>query len=194
MPITSPHAPKSVMRHRSFQPHATTRESPRIARASRTQHTDQSRQPAAHAPRHRRASAPHPLIGLGLGMLLALIALLFGQVVRTWTTIAWDDWHYGRPRTFQIDAVVGHDDSPTHPSHFMALNLHGRIEIIELPGGDPTHVRSYRGPTLYGPGADLVPVTLQFPDPAHTHHPDMVLLVQGTRLVWRNIGDTFRPG
>ncbi len=33
------------------------------------------------------------------------------------------------PRTFQVDAVVGHNDSATNPSHFIAMNLNGRIEM-----------------------------------------------------------------
>ena len=68
------------------------------------------------------------------------------------------------PRTFQVDAVVGQGDSLVHPSHFIALNLHGQIEVIEFPGGDATHARIYLGPHLYGSNASLVPVTLQFVD------------------------------
>lgn len=194
MSVVSPHAPKSIVRHRPAQPHARALEPVRIARASRRQRPEQFQQPAGQTPPKPRIGAPHPLIELGLGMLLALIAILLGQLMRTWVIITWDDWHYGRPRTFQMDAMVGHDDSPTHPSHFIAINLHGRVEIIELPGGDPAHVRVYTGPTLYGPGADLAPVTLQFLDPAHTHHPDMVIHFQGTQLVWHNVQGTFRPG
>ncbi len=127
-------------------------------------------------------------------MLVALAAVLLGQLVVGWMTVARDDWHYGRPRTFQCDAVVGHADSPAQPSHFIALNLRGHIEVIELPGGDPSRTRIYQGPQIYGPGADLVPVTLQFSDPGHTHHPDMFVLFQGTQVVFHNRDGTFRPG
>src|SRR6266487_4661311 len=48
-----------------------------------------------------------------------------------------DIWHYGYPRTYQTDAVVGHGDSLAHPSHFIAINLDGHLEVIELSGGDP---------------------------------------------------------
>jgi hypothetical protein len=78
------------------------------------------------------------------------------------------------------------------PSHFLALNLHGRIEIIELPGGDPAHARMYVGPQIYGPGADLVPVTLRFIDPNHTGHPDMLVLFQNSQVVFHNRQDSFQ--
>jgi hypothetical protein len=60
-----------------------------------------------------------------------------------------------------MDAFVGHEQGRT-PSHFIALNVQGQMEIIELPGGDATHAKIYLGPRIYGPGADLVPVTLRF--------------------------------
>jgi hypothetical protein len=90
-----------------------------------------------HARRERRRPK-HPLFSLGLGVLSAvgLLTLLLGPVGSWWQTWS-DDRTYGSPRTFQIDAVVGHDDSPRHPSHFLALNLHGELIVIELPGGDP---------------------------------------------------------
>ncbi|HZR44143.1 MAG TPA: hypothetical protein VFB12_28780 [Ktedonobacteraceae bacterium] len=64
--------------------------------------------------------------------------------------------------------------------------------MIELPGGDLSHTRIYQGPHLYGPGADLVAVTLQFPDPGQTHHPDLLILFQGTQVVLHNVDGTFR--
>jgi len=79
------------------------------------------------------------------------------------------------------------------PSHFIALNLGGQIEIIELPAGDASHAKIYLGPHLYGPDADLVAVTLQFVDSRHDHHPDMLVLFQGTQLVFRNTQGTFQP-
>ena len=107
--------------------------------------------------------------------------------------VLWPDLHYGYPRTFQVDAVVGHGDNVAHPSHFLALNLQGRIEIIELPGGDAAHARIFVGPHLYGQNADLVPITLQFVDTRHNHHPDMLVVFEGTQLVFRNAQGTFEP-
>jgi hypothetical protein len=125
-------------------------------------------------------------------MLLMLLMVVAGSLLLGWVQTTWDDLHYGRPRTFQIDAFVGHETGST-PSHFLALNLQGQIEIIELPGGDATHARIYVGPHLYGPGAGLVPVTLRFVDRAHRHHPDMLILFQNTQVVFQNVAGTFRP-
>ena len=102
-----------------------------------------------------------------------------------------DDLHYGRPRTYQVDAVVGQNDSVARPSHFIALNIKGQIEVIEFPGGDATHAKIYLGPHLYGSSADLVPVTLQFVDSRHDHQPDMVVQVQGQQLLFRNAQGAF---
>jgi hypothetical protein len=126
--------------------------------------------------------------------MLAMLALLAAFIVVTnWVATTLDDIHYGRPRTFQIDAFVGHNESPGMPSHFIALNLHGRIEITELPGGDTTHARVYLGPQLYGTGADLVPVTLSFIDVNGDHRPDMIIHFQGTQVVFINDQGSFRP-
>ncbi len=135
----------------------------------------------------------HPLLYLGVGMVFAVSILAVVIVVSNWVSTALDDLHYGRPRTFQIDAYVGHNEAPGMPSHFVALNLHGRLEIIEFPGGDPTHAHIYLGPQLYGGDADLVPVTLSFQDRNGDQRPDMILHFQGTQVVFINDGGSFRP-
>ena len=77
--------------------------------------------------------------------MLAMGALwVVGTVLVTWGSTQLDDWHYGRPRTFQVDARVGHDDAVT-PSHFIAMNLNRHVIIIEFPGGDPTRAKDYLG-------------------------------------------------
>lgn len=135
----------------------------------------------------------HPFLYLGVGMLAMLAVLAVLSVVTNWLTITLDDLHYGRPRTFQVDALVGHNESTGVPSHFIALNLHSHIEIIELPGGDATHARIYLGPQLYGADADLVPVTLSFADVNGDHRPDMIIHFQGTKIVFINDQGGFRP-
>ncbi len=136
----------------------------------------------------------HPLFYLGIGMVIMLVLWGLLSLVVGWWSTTWDDIHYGRPRTFQIDAVVGHNDSPGNPSHFIAVNLKGRIEIIEFPGGDGTKARIYIGPQLYGNGEDLVPVTLSFADVYGNHHPDMILHFQTTQIVFINQNGGFSPG
>jgi hypothetical protein len=145
-----------------------------------------------YARRVRRTK--HPLFYLGLGVLSAvgLLTLLLGPVGSWWQTWS-DDRTYGYPRTFQIDAVVGQDDSPRHPSHFLALNLHGELIVIELPGGDPGKGREFVITTLSGPGADLVPVTLSVADVNQDGKPDLLVQFAGQTVVYLNAQGTFRP-
>ena len=50
---------------------------------------------------------------------LALLLMLFGWALLTnvahWWQVTQDDWHYGRPRTFQMDQVVGHNEFEHKP-------------------------------------------------------------------------------
>ena len=115
------------------------------------------------------------------------------QDLGAWWSVHQDDVTYGRPRTAQYDVVVGHNDSPAHPTHLIALNLRAQIIIIELPGGDISKAHIYQGPQLFGPGADLFPVTLSFPDPAVDGHPNMEVHVQGQIIVYLNQNGQFVP-
>ncbi len=135
----------------------------------------------------------HPLLYLGLGMLAMLVmwTVLIGAI--NWFNTTMDDIHYGRPRTFQTDHVVGHNDSQSTPSHFIAINLHSHIEIIEMPGGDASHARIYMGPQLYNVSDELVPVTLKFADLNGDHLADMIICFQGSRVVFINDHGGFRP-
>src|SRR5215471_18142965 len=110
--------------------------------------------PGAVAPSWRkvRHSRHFTLIAVIVGMLLMVVLVLAFSALGSWWRIRQDDMTYGRPRTFQVDAVVGHSDSTSNPSHFIFINLNRHVEIIELPGGDATHSRIYNGPTLFGDG------------------------------------------
>jgi len=110
-----------------------------------------------------------------------------------WWNDTLDFIHYGNPRTYQTDEVVGHNDSASHPSHFIALNLHGRIEIIEFPAGDGSHARIYLGPQIFGSGAEKVPVTLKFMDVNGDKKVDMLVFFQSSWIVFINDQNTFRP-
>ncbi len=134
----------------------------------------------------------HPLLYLGLGMLGMLVLWTLLSAVFGWFNTTMDDLHYGRPRTFQVDAWVGHEQTGI-PSHFIAINLHGHIEIIELPGGDAAHAHIYVGPQLYSANDELIPVTLKFLDVNGDHKPDMIVNFQGSRTVFINDQGTFRP-
>jgi hypothetical protein len=193
-------APKSILRHRPIDPAFNIVEPPRVPRASRTQ----THKPSAaitvpidvpvwkHSGKSQGNWRQHLLmIGIGVGMVFAVLLVFLGQFLLGWLGTTMDDLHYGRPRTYQVDAVVGQNDSVAHPSHFIALNLKGQIEVIEFPGGDAAHAKIYLGPHLYGSNADLVPVTLQFIDSRHDRHPDMIVQVQGEQMIFRNLQGSF---
>jgi hypothetical protein len=206
--------PRSALRHRPLDSDVDQQGKASIApvaqRASRLKapQTEEDKQitpgsastPRAKAPRpiqagkkRRWALRTHPLLLLGLGMILMLVLWTLLTLVVNWWNTTWDDLHYGRPRTYQVDAVVGQNDSAANPSHFIALNLDGRIEVIEFPGGDASKARIYIGPQLYGNGQNLIPVTLSFVDINGNHHPDLILHFQDTNIVYVNDQGGFRP-
>lgn len=134
----------------------------------------------------------HPLLYLGAGMLSMILLWILLSSLIGWYNTTMDNIHYGYPRTYQTDASVGHNETNGVPSHFIAINLHGHIEIIEMPGGDAAHARIYLGPQLYGTGADLVPVTLKFEDVNGDHLPDMIVMFQDTQIIFINAQGGFR--
>ena len=130
----------------------------------------------------------------GMATMTALVIGLYS--LGSWWQHVQDDWTYGMPRTYQTDAVVGHNhDSSSHPSHFLAVNLKGRIEVFELPAGDPTKVRVFLGPILSGKNADQVVVTISFVDSNHDGTPDLILHYGDSAEVFSNHDGTFQvPG
>lgn len=121
-------------------------------------------------------------------MVLGWIAL---TQLGTWWTNQQNQWAFGYPRLYQTDAVVGHGDSPRHPSHFIALNLNQQILVIEIPGGDASKAKIYIGPTLIGDGQDLIPVTVSFEAGAKPGKPDMYLHIGDQVIVFLNDGQKF---
>ena len=143
-----------------------------------------------------RRRSKHWSVYLVTGM-VTMTALVIGLYsLGSWWQHVQDDWTYGMPRMYQTDAVVGHNhDSRAHPSHFVAVNLKGRIEVFELPAGDPTKVRVFLGPLLSGEGADQVVVTISFTDSNHDGTPDLILRYGDNEEVLYNKDGTFQvPG
>ncbi len=153
------------------------------------------REPSLPPPRQREGRFHfHWSLWVGMGMLIMTLGWLAFSSLGNWWQMTQDDWHYGRPRTFQADAVVGHNnDSPAHPSHFLAINLNRHILVIELPAGDPSKARIYSGPVLLGQGQELTPVTLSFQDVNGDGKPDLLVWVADTHVVFLNDGGGFRP-
>lgn len=133
----------------------------------------------------------HWLVLVGLAMMATVILMIGLQIALSVATTAYDDLRFGRPRTFQLDAVVGHHDSAAHKTHFTAMNLGGHIEILELPGGDASHARMLVGPTLTGSGSDLAPVTLQLVDRERNHRPDLLVQCGAVEVWFKNENGTF---
>src|SRR5215469_6966713 len=154
--------------------------------------TDDYTAPALPPGQAQRRFHAHWLLLVGVGMIAMLALWVLGTMLVNWWDVTQDDWHYGRPRTFQIDARVGHSDDVT-PSHFIAVNLNRHIIIIEFPGGDPTKAKDYLGPTLFGDGQDLTPVTLSLKDVNGDGKLDMLVHIQDQTFVFINGGTQFRP-
>jgi hypothetical protein len=131
------------------------------------------------------------LLWVCIGIGIMLIGWLVFSAVGTWWTNKQNDWTYGFPRTYQTDAVVGHGDSPSHPSHFIALNLNRQVIVIEIPGGDASKAKIYIGPTLIGDGQELIPVTVSFEQGAKPGKPDMYLHIGDQVIVFLNDGQQF---
>jgi len=117
----------------------------------------------------------HPLFYIGICLVILVVFLtaytLIPPAFQKWS----DDRTYGYPRTFQTDANVGHGGM----SHFIAVNEHGTIEVLEIPN-DPSKTnqpRMYIIVRLTNQGADLVPATLSFPDINGDGMPDMQVTV-----------------
>ena len=138
---------------------------------------------------NRKGNGGRGLLWIGLLLLACLAGYLALSAVGNWWQTTQDDWKYGRPRTFHIDYRVGHGDETT-PSHFIALNLNRHVEIIECPASDCTKARIYLGPTLFGPGEELTPVTLSFVP--GKNGPNMVVTIANARYYMINDHGSFR--
>ena len=135
----------------------------------------------------------HWMVFVSVGM-LAMLALWLGfQMLVSWWSGHQLDATYGYPRTYQVDYVVGHDDSSSHPTHFIFLNLKGRVVIVELPGGKVAQARIYNGPAIIGANPDQTPVTAQFQDINGDGKTDMVIYVGTQQFTYVNDGQQFKP-
>jgi hypothetical protein len=187
--------PTSTRRYTTSQQQAIVRQRPR----------DVVRYTEVNAPRRRVNTNPtprteevhhrcaHPLVYIGVGGVGVLLLFWVALSIMAWWRVYQDDQHYGRPRTYQIDAAVGHNqDSPAKPSHFVAINLHRHIIIIEIAAGDQSKTVSYDGPSLMGDNQDLTPVTLSFEDDNGDGKIDMIVHLNASNSIWLNDGHQFK--
>lgn len=132
-------------------------------------------------------------LALAAGAMLTLLALyIVVSALAEWTQVKLDDFQYGRPRTSQMDAYVGHGETEGAPSHFIAMNLNRRVTIIELPGGDSTKAQAIVGPYLFGQGEDLTPVQMGVQDLNGDGKADLVVSVKNEQLLYLNDGSAFK--
>ena len=170
--------PRSALRHRPIAPEI---QEWIIA-------TPRKQRPPHHRGRDLSSLARqrHPLILIGLSMLITLLLLWVIGCIWAWGTLQFDTLRYGSPRTTQVDYAVGHGEQP---SHFTAWNLQGQISVLEIPASHPSASHLLAGPHLIG--ADLAPVHLHFVgDP---HHPDLLVEVQDIVVHFHNTGTTYVP-
>ena len=130
------------------------------------------------------------VIAGGVALLVALYAVISAAI--DWTQVKMNDLQYGRPRTMQMDAYVGHSETDGVPSHFVAMNLNRRVTILEMPGGDSTKVNTIVGPYLFGQGEDLTPVTVSSTDLNGDGVADLLVSVKNEQLLYLNDGTAFR--
>jgi len=172
------------------QQHVPPTQAPRPARQPEQEQDDEAETEPLRTTRQR--SYMHWLVYIGIGMVVMLLLWIVGAIAFSWWQGYQDDLRYGHPRTYQTDARVGHNDAGT-PSHFIALNLNRRVELIEFPGGDATKAKVYLGPTLIGQNSDLDIVTVSFKDVNDDGKLDMIVSVGNAKYVYINDRGTFRP-
>jgi hypothetical protein len=126
----------------------------------------------------------------GAAVLIVALYVIVSAAVQ-WTQVKLDDLQYGRPRTMQLDAYVGHNEADGSPSHFVAMNLNRRVTIIEMPGGDSAKVNTILGPYLFGQGEDLTPVTISSTDLNGDGIADLSVNVKNEQLLYLNDGTAF---
>ncbi len=173
-------------------PYPLARGTYRYDRQNRTQVIEQGNRRLVVHYQNPPAKTRAWLIPAGMGMMVLLLLIFVMSAIAAW----WNNWQtdqkYGLPRAYQVDAVVGHNDSDQRPSHFIFQNLHGHIVIIEMSGGDPAHTHIYTGPTLLGDRADKAPATADFDDETGKGTIDMVVHVENQRIVFLNDGTQFK--
>src|SRR5690349_7949183 len=99
------------------------------------------------------------MIVLGLALIVMIVGWFVFTLIADWWTNTTEDWKYGTPRTFQTDQFVGQGDSPDHPDHFIVVNTHGQVIVIQLNPQHPELNHTYGITTASDP---KIPVSLLF--------------------------------
>ncbi len=142
-----------------------------------------------------RRGPSSPFLTRGL-VVLSIVATIFGTLTipPLWREVS-DTLTYGFPRTYQLDANVGHGSAKAPLSHFIGINNHGVIEVLEIPTSlptDPGALHLYVIAQLGGPHADQEPVTITFEDVNGDGKPDMIVHCSGNEYILYNTGHAFQ--
>ena len=134
---------------------------------------------------------------LVIWLCLALIVMIAGWWLLSWVANWWqgvqDNMKYGSPRTFQADQYMGLGDSPAHPDHFIALNSHGVIEVIQI---NPLNSKQDAVYVLTSVGDENIPASLSFRDTSGSGKMDVLVTIGDSNpytLVMLNNGKTLVP-
>jgi len=118
---------------------------------------------------------------------------LFSKISDWWTGVH-ENMVYGTPfRTFQGEQYIEMGDTPDHPDHFIALNLHGVIEIVQI---DPVDRKKDAVYVLANVGDDSTPASLTFRDTTGSGRVDVIVTIGDTTpytIILINNGSTLTP-
>jgi hypothetical protein len=171
-PITSYAQPKLPTSTRRYDVDSEGIPVPRRSRVEPHYHDTPYRKPATReAPRFRL----HWIAWAGIVLFILVMGYTAFSALAVWWQNHTDDVAYGMPRTYQTDAVVGHNDSSAIPSHFICTNLRGKVSVLEAPGGDYTLAIDY--PIVINLGNTATPCTVNFTDVNADGKPDMAVTI-----------------
>ena len=181
--------PRTPAANRTYLRVTRHAEPPRIERISRTTASRPQQQAKQKPVKQQVQKHKHWLFYVGSGMLTSMALWMVGSAAVSFAQTVHDNLTYGTPRTYQMDANVGHQGT----SHFIVENLQGDILVMELHPSDLAETKVYQGPTFSGNDADTMVATISFQDVNGDGKSDMVIAVNNQRFVLINTGTAFRP-
>src|SRR5712691_13523480 len=143
--------------------------------------------------RQRRFDRTTFVIWVCIGLLVMIVGWWLLSWVANWWQGVQDNMKFGNPRTFQAEQYMNLGDSPAHPDHFIALNLHGVIEVIQIDPLDRTKDTVY---VLTSVENESIPASLSFRDTTGDRRMDVIVTIGDSNpytLVMLNNGKTLVP-
>ena len=102
-----------------------------------------------------------------------------------------DQW-YGRPRVHRHSVVTGTLDDRDNPSELIAMNMHGKVVVLWVPGLATDQVKVLNGPHLWGTDDRFTPVVLNIRHVDENETPDLVLDIGGERITYLFVDGAWR--